>query len=152
LSAFDCTLGRAATVVIGLLLAHSFVDYPMRTEAIMAVFAVSCALLMEPLRPAESAVRSAIRSAARRKPASNLPPQSFPTQSVPAVLSAVPVPETVAWRAPQAGGRWGEEIEWPDEWRDSGSDLNRPESTGSDPEHEGSSEPGDDDADSGPTA
>ena len=52
-SAFDCTLARAATVVIALLLAHSFVDYPMRTEAIMAVFAVCCALMIEPLNEAE---------------------------------------------------------------------------------------------------
>ena len=38
-------LGRAATVSIGVLLAHSFVDYPFRTAAIAAVAAIACALL-----------------------------------------------------------------------------------------------------------
>ena len=48
MSAFDSLLVRAATVAIGLLIAHSFVDYPLRTEAMMAAVAFSCALMIAP--------------------------------------------------------------------------------------------------------
>jgi O-antigen ligase len=46
---------KAATIAIGAILAHSIVDYPMRTAAIGAVFAACCALIAEP-RPRRSAV------------------------------------------------------------------------------------------------
>lgn len=65
----DLSLTRAATLIIALLLAHSVVDYPLRTGAMMAVFAVACALLIDP--PPSSPARqpapkepSRIRSAA----------------------------------------------------------------------------------------
>ena len=48
-SPLDHLLVRAATLVIVLLMAHSFVDYPLRTTAMMAVFAVACGLLFEPV-------------------------------------------------------------------------------------------------------
>ncbi len=51
----DRLLMRAATLAIALLIAHSFVEYPLRTGAIMAIFAFSCALLIEPLAVAEDA-------------------------------------------------------------------------------------------------
>lgn len=41
-------LARAGSVVIGLILAHSLVDYPIRTAAIAAVFAFACALMAAP--------------------------------------------------------------------------------------------------------
>jgi O-antigen ligase len=41
----------AATVATAVILAHSFVDYPLRTAAIGALFALCCALMAEP-RPA----------------------------------------------------------------------------------------------------
>lgn len=44
----DQSLTRAATLIIALLLAHSLVDYPLRTGAMMVVFAVACALLIDP--------------------------------------------------------------------------------------------------------
>ena len=47
-SELDQTLARAATIVIVLLLAHSLVDYPLRTGAMMAVMAFACALLIPP--------------------------------------------------------------------------------------------------------
>jgi O-antigen ligase len=58
-SELDLTLARAATLVVALLVAHSFVDYPLRTGAIMAVMAFACALLIEPPLGAEPAVISA---------------------------------------------------------------------------------------------
>jgi O-antigen ligase len=39
-------LARAATVPIAIILLHSLVDYPLRTAAIAAIFALSCALMV----------------------------------------------------------------------------------------------------------
>jgi O-antigen ligase len=38
---------RAATIAAGVILAHSFVEFPLRTAAISTVFAVCCALMAE---------------------------------------------------------------------------------------------------------
>jgi O-antigen ligase len=43
----DRHLARAATMVAALLLAHSVVDYPLRTGAMMALMAFACALLLQ---------------------------------------------------------------------------------------------------------
>lgn len=115
MGAFDCSLGRAATVVIWLLLAHSFVDYPLRTEAIMAVFAVCCAFLIEPLRGATAPGRAVVRQEA-------VTVASNPASASPAVVMREA--ETVLMRETEKkgtarGGRWGEGIDWPDEWRNS---------------------------------
>jgi O-antigen ligase len=48
-------LARAATLVIGVVLVHSLVEYPLRTAALAAVFAMGCALLL----PAPARRRSA---------------------------------------------------------------------------------------------
>ena len=47
---------RAATIASAAILAHSIVDYPLRTAAISALFALCCALMAEP-RPRERARR-----------------------------------------------------------------------------------------------
>jgi hypothetical protein len=52
----DRSLARAASIVIVLLLLHSFVDYPLRTNAIMAIFAFSCAMLVRPLTIEQTAI------------------------------------------------------------------------------------------------
>jgi len=173
----DVLLARAATIAIALIIAHSFFDYPLRTGAMMAVFAFSCALLIEPLdaAPNEVAARSTIATERReevvwREAAPHLPMdldnpvgmleestalrnasqnevtieskvttglpadvvQSFanfdrlpglsalsgkkekPRAEVPQVPAVLDTPETPA-QSPQ--GRWGEDIEWPDQWR-----------------------------------
>ena len=46
-SQLDWSLIRAATIAPALLLAHSLVEFPLRTGAIMAVMAFACALLIE---------------------------------------------------------------------------------------------------------
>ena len=38
--------GRAGSICVGLLLVHSIVDYPLRTTALMAMVAVSCAFML----------------------------------------------------------------------------------------------------------
>jgi O-antigen ligase len=41
-------LARAGSVVVGLLLLHSIVDYPLRTTALAVVFALACGVLIPP--------------------------------------------------------------------------------------------------------
>jgi O-antigen ligase len=48
-------LARAGSVIIGIVLAHSIVDYPIRTAAIAAVFAFGCALMVPPIPRRSSA-------------------------------------------------------------------------------------------------
>jgi O-antigen ligase len=49
--ALDTALARAGSIVIVLLMLHSIVDYPLRTTAMMVVFALACALLISPKDP-----------------------------------------------------------------------------------------------------
>ena len=63
--AIDWSLARSATIILPLLAAHCFFDYPLRTSAIMAVAAFACALLIEP--PASAFVGRT--EVARRTPA-----------------------------------------------------------------------------------
>ena len=50
----DRNLMRSGTIVVGLLLAHSLVDYPLRTTANLVVFAFAAGLLVPPLRNARA--------------------------------------------------------------------------------------------------
>ena len=47
-SAVDGAIVRAAPIVVILLMLHSTVDYPLRTIAMMGIFAFCCAILMPP--------------------------------------------------------------------------------------------------------
>jgi hypothetical protein len=42
-------MARAATISVGLLIAHALVDYALRTDALLAFFAFANALLVPPL-------------------------------------------------------------------------------------------------------
>jgi O-antigen ligase len=84
------TLQRAASVVIGLLLAHSLVDYPLRTTALVSVFALACALLIDPPISGEAPEPQPKRSSRRKRSRS------------------APRPE------PAAGTSWSPDAEWPD--------------------------------------
>lgn len=98
----DISLARAASLVVGLLLVHSLVDYPLRTAAMMAVFAFACALIAGPFAvPGPAAVPE------RRPRAKFDPPDAI---AAPAVA------------AQQLAQRWGENIEWPDAWRPTKND------------------------------
>jgi O-antigen ligase len=111
--AIDLLLARAATIVVPLLIAHSAVDYPLRTGAIMAIFAFSCALLIEPVAPAWHA--TAVEPARAREQTMNLVSRTAPAR-VPAVADGASTAS--AKPPPQPKGRWGEDVEWPDQWRD----------------------------------
>jgi O-antigen ligase len=111
--AIDLLLARAATIAVPLIIAHCAVDYPLRTGAIMAVFAFSCALLIEPLAPAWH--ETAVEPVKAREQTMDLASRAAPAR-VPAVADGA---DTASLKKPpQPKGRWGEDVEWPDQWRD----------------------------------
>jgi hypothetical protein len=56
-------LSRAGSIVVAIVVAHSLVDYPLRTAAVAAIAAFSFALMVAP----ESAEMPSWQSARRRK-------------------------------------------------------------------------------------
>lgn len=83
-------LERAASLIIGTLLLHSLVDYPLRTAALGAVFAYFCAILAVPAAAPLHKVHQ--RQGGRRQPGQR------------------PV-------APRPAENWGTELEWPESWQ-----------------------------------
>lgn len=59
---------RAATIASAAIIAHSLVDYPLRTAAISAVFALCCALMAEPRPAANPREREGSRQRSRGGP------------------------------------------------------------------------------------
>ena len=83
-------LQRAGTLVIGLLLAHSLVDYPLRTTALSSIFMFFCAVLaVEAPNPKDEATLHRRQRSVAPKP---------PTRVAPAE-------------------KWGSELPWPDGWQ-----------------------------------
>jgi O-antigen ligase len=121
-SVLDQTLARAATIAIGLLLAHSLVDYPLRTGAMMAVMAFACALLIPPPVTEESLAERLAASDAHLSlvPGALAPPSHV--RATPAKTQDVPTTRKK---------QWGSDINWPKEWssqtRSSGEDGNDPQ-------------------------
>ncbi len=120
----DSCLARAATLAVVLILAHSVVDYPLRTAAMAAVFAYACALLVDPpgMRreaPASRAERGVARGPSPFAQASPAPVWSAPVWSAP----TEPIPPSAATPKgafnPQPVGTLWEDMEWPEEWRKS---------------------------------
>ena len=115
-SEVDWSLVRAATIIIALLLAHSFVDYPLRTGAMMAIMAFCCALLIEPLAAPEPIVepQAIIKSKSRQRRSRALSPA--PALSPTPSLSIAP--SSASDTPPRATReRWGSDVAWPEEWR-----------------------------------
>lgn len=126
----DASLARAATLIILLFVLHSFVDYPLRTSAIMAVVAFCCALMIKPLSSPEPATEPQTLRAAKPHVAvkPQTPPASPPKEpATPAPTPASPQPPKEPASPPHhattptpqtnpADERWGTDIEWPDEW------------------------------------
>lgn len=111
---FDRALARAATLAIALVLAHSMLDYPLRTAAMMAVVAFACALMIEPVKAAKREAARPMRAAHAIGPATALPPvaaaPAMPRSSQSTVVAPRPSP-------PKTAKRWGEGVEWPEAWR-----------------------------------
>jgi O-antigen ligase len=112
----DLLLARAATLVAVLLVAHSFVDYPLRTGAMMALLAFACGLLIAPPASVEDAAPPDRPAAGKREPVEA--PARAPQRPRTPVPAASPPPQ--ASPAPAAGSPgepWGQGIAWPEEWR-----------------------------------
>jgi hypothetical protein len=119
----DRSLARAAAVILVLLLAHSLVDYPLRTSAMVAIAAFATSLLIPPIGVASAESMGLEKAAHRMRRAADFratepvmlrEPGSLPTVSEPIDQIAVPRPSTS-----RASERWGQAIEWPDAWRES---------------------------------
>jgi O-antigen ligase len=86
---FQVTLQRSATLIILLLLAHSLVDYPLRTTALSSILVFFCAVLATDAPVAEQKFVEPKRRAPIKSPASQT------TQAE----------------------KWGEKLHWPEGWR-----------------------------------
>ena len=89
-SPLEPMLERAASLIIGLLLLHSIVDYPLRTAALGTVFSFFCAVLAAPAM--------AVPGKTREKEA---PPQSRRRPQAP----------------PMPPEKWGADAVWPESWQ-----------------------------------
>jgi O-antigen ligase len=108
----DQSLARAATLIVGLLMAHSFLDYPLRTDAMMAIMAFACALLVDPPGVAEGEIRADSESRGE----SIMRPRAH--QAAPAARSRPhPVPSQAVSGATIAPRQPAELVDWPEEWR-----------------------------------
>ena len=137
----DILLARSASIAVLLLLLHSVVDYPLRTTALLTVFAFLCALMTAPPVRAAAASAAARGAGAARPAASSTspsdrgsatdarPPMTSPTSQpgrpagpgrTPATGSSRPLSGGPA--GPGAGGPatprpWQGGGDWPDDWR-----------------------------------
>jgi hypothetical protein len=94
-------------------MAHSLADYPLRTDAMMAIFAFSCALLVEPLAGRQESGKAVV-GATRRKASAAAEQRAATATAVskgprPASSGAETLPQHLQ-------GRWGEDVDWPAEW------------------------------------
>ena len=129
----DWSLARAGTIVIALLVAHSLVEFPLRTGAMMAIMAFACALLIEPPVGAEDALEpQALRTRTRHLGARR--PEPAPSLGfVQASNCANLVGQSPRkFRRAALGERWGANIQWPEEWRKS-SEPSSPDTGGQSP-------------------
>jgi O-antigen ligase len=116
----DQALARAATLIVGLLVAHSLVDYPLRTGAMMAIMAFACALLIDPPTGTASELEAAASDAGermtQRRPQQAMLPAAPPGRPRPVkVPSRVTAPALISPR--QSAELLGENVDWPEEWR-----------------------------------
>jgi O-antigen ligase len=104
LKEIDLCIARAATIVVALIVAHSFVDYPLRTGAMMAILAFACGLLIAPPSGIHDVIRDQDRDKRPVGPAQRARPRP------PSLSAGAPISQ-------HSTDRWGNDIEWPEEWR-----------------------------------
>ena len=108
--AIDWSLARSAPIIIALLAAHSLVDYPLRTTAILALTAFACALMIE---PSPSALRASVVARTARestqKTAKPAPAPALVVSPTTPKLTALPP------RPTPPKERWGTDVQWPEE-------------------------------------
>src|SRR5262249_30896433 len=102
----DPSLAPAARLARALPVVHSFLDYPLRTAAMMGIFAFACGLLIEPISSDGRRVKH--KNNETHSNMSRVPQQSADIASTEPAVAAAP-------RQPAA--RWGQNIDWPEAWR-----------------------------------
>lgn len=126
-AAVDEPYARAATLIVALLLIHSFVDYPLRTTAMLTFFALACALMIDPPTPRLTAqdddgLSSVDREPKHRKNATRSSPlrkRTAPAAPSPAVRTNAPSPKRQEARPQPASSRPPPHgTDWPEEWRE----------------------------------
>ena len=120
---FDLCLARSATIVPGLLVLHSLVDYPLRTAGMMAIMAFACALLIEPFARADRSEKLKLQTVSERaRPRAGQhrePVRASPKRQQPRSAPHQPLEASKA-NSPLVGQRWGAGVQWPKEWSSSG--------------------------------
>jgi O-antigen ligase len=101
--ALDWCLARAATLVVALIVAHSFVDYPLRAGAMTTMFAFACGLMIDPLVLIEEPPAPRVEPRKRRRKRAKLPP-------------LLQTPEGAPHPPASPTAKWGGDIKWPEEW------------------------------------
>jgi O-antigen ligase len=104
-SPIDRRLSLGAAAGLLLLMAHSLADYPLRTGALMAVFAVLTALLSEPIADTYET-----KIDVSRQPKLVREPADFKE------LHPERQPEILGGRDVKPAGPWGDDISWPEAW------------------------------------
>lgn len=119
----DVMIARAASMVVLLLVLHSAVDYPLRTAAISAVFAMCCGLMMGPPQPARDTSGAAAETSVARSPARRPMPAPEPalgsagTPDVPNLAPSSTVEPQPPPPKPATINRWREDGAWPAAWQ-----------------------------------
>jgi O-antigen ligase len=113
---FDLALMKASTVGLWLLAAHSFVDYPLRTGAIMTLAAFACGLLIP--SPSGSSDHQTHKHhdgvAPVPKQRTDNPALQLPKDGAPDTAGVPREPGTQGVRPRQL---WQTDKEWPESWR-----------------------------------
>src|SRR5580700_2272990 len=121
---FDRSLARAATIAVVLIVTHSFLDYPLRTAAMTAIFAFACGLMVETLGVDDRAKERRVRASFDATAHGALPrltavsPAAASPPAVAAHLEPAPSHENPPRQRP---ARWGDDVEWPEAWRKGGA-------------------------------
>jgi O-antigen ligase len=106
----DQQFSRAAAVAVVLMLAHSVVDYPLRTGAMMAVFVLCCALLCVPVEVEDVAEQNSARDQVSRPQSRRRQIRGHAGQADGSAPAAPAGPGT-------PGGVWGGDLDWPEAWK-----------------------------------
>ena len=118
----DLSLARAATIVAALILLHSFVDYPLRTGAMMAVLAFACALMLDPVamtddRTSGDSTELAVVADHGSIAASIASAAPEATRARTVRPSPAPPPKVPELPPQSSSERWGQNMDWPEQWR-----------------------------------
>jgi O-antigen ligase len=118
-------MARAATIIVALIVAQSFVDYPLRTTALAIVFAFACALLVPPPEATDAiAAAPPFRCTSRSGSPQFAPAQHRPYRPVP--ISGQPESSAPRHRASQPSFNLDEP--WPQAWTSLPPKANTPHS------------------------